>query len=432
MQILYNIFFILFAIAYFPYFLIKRKGNKGFLQRLGIFDKELLRGVADNRPIWIHAVSVGEMKTIEGLISRIRTLFPSKRLVISNITRAGRDVALSIAGRSDIVIYLPLDISFIVRKVIRLVNPSAFIIIETEIWPNLITELYAKKVPIVLMNGRLSPKSFRRYNIIKPVMKNILEKITLFAMRTKDDAERIMALGAPHERVKITGDMKFDMIYKSGEDNKAQWFPIERRNLWLGDSAKLIIAGSTHRGEDAKILKSFKAINKDFRDTSLLIAPRHVERTNEISSLVEKFGFKPVKMSEVVSGRDVHSDRNCVFILDSVGYLKLLYQLATVVFMGGSLVPHGGHNFAEPAAYAKPIITGPFVHNFKDMSEIFIKEQALEMVRDVDELENSLKRLVSSEKICKLMGENARKVVLDNVGSTERNCLLIMDLVYHA
>jgi len=431
MQILYNIFFIIFAIAYLPYFLIKRKGHKGFLQRFGVFGKDTLHGIAANRPIWIHAVSVGEMKTAEGLINRIRTLFPSKRLVISNITETGHGVALSIAGKDDVVIYLPLDLSFIVRKVINLIRPSLFIIIETEIWPNLITELRAKKIPVVLMNGRISPKSFRNYSVIKPIMRSILGEITLFAMRTKDDAERIIELGAPQDKVKTTGNMKFDMIYKSAEGGQKQWLLIERRGLWLDDSAKLIIAGSTHRGEDAKVLKSFKAVRKEFAETRLLIAPRHIERANEIGSLVEKFGFKPVKMSEIINGSDVHSDGNCVFILDSIGYLKSLYQLATVVFMGGSLIPHGGHNFVEAAAYAKPIVTGPFVHNFKDMSELFMKEHALEMVRDEDALEQSLRRLIFDEKRRKAMGESARKVVLDNVGSTERNCLLIMDLVYH-
>lgn len=402
------------------------------MQRLGIFAKDELRGIADNRPIWIHAVSVGEMKASEGLINRMRTLFPSKRLVISNVTKTGHDIALSMAGRNDLVIYLPLDISFIVRKVINLINPSVVIIIETEIWPNLITELYAKKIPVVLMNGRISQKSFKNYSIIKPVIKGILGKIALFAMRTKDDASRMTALGAPSERIKITGNMKFDMIYKSSEDINRQWFPIERRNLWLSDPEKLIIAGSTHRGEEAKVLKSFKALRKDFAEARLLIAPRHIERADEVAALTEKFGFRPVKMSAIIAEKDAHSDRNNVFILDSIGYLKPLYQLATVVFMGGSLIPHGGHNFVEPAVYAKPIITGPFVHNFKDMSELFIKENALETVKDEEGLERSLKRLMSDERLRRSMGESARKVVLDNVGSTERNCLLIMDLVYHA
>ncbi len=174
MQILYDIFFTIFAIAYLPCLLIKGKAHKDFMQRFGVFDKALLMGIAHDRPIWIHAVSVGEMKTAEGLIERIRALFPSKRLVISNVTKTGHEIALSVAAKNDIVIYLPLDLSFIVRKVIKEINPCLFISIETELWPNLISALYAKKIPVVLMNGRISSKSFRNYMLIKPVMADLL------------------------------------------------------------------------------------------------------------------------------------------------------------------------------------------------------------------------------------------------------------------
>ncbi len=449
MRILYDIFFTIFAIAYLPYFFIKRKGHKDLAQRFGIFDKNALKGITGNSPVWIHAVSVGEVKTSEGLIRKIRALFPSKRLVISTITRTGHDVALSFAAKDDAVIYLPLDISFVVKKTLNLINPSLFIIIETEIWPNLITELYAKKIPVVIVNGRISPKSFRSYNFIRPVMKDVLNGITLFAMRAKGDADRIIKLGAPAERVKVTGDMKFDMVgtsmkpvnidfargqevYETSGDSAKQWLPVERRNLWLGASDKLIIAGSTHRGEDAKVLRAFKSLNKDFAEIRLLIAPRHIERADEIAALIIKFGFRPVRMSEIIEEKGVCYGGDCIFILDSIGRLKLFYQLADIVFMGGSLVPRGGHNFVEPALYAKPIITGPFVHNFRDMSELFIKERALEMVKNGQELECSLRRLILDEKERRRMGESAKKAVLDNAGSTERNCLLITEMMDHA
>ncbi|MBU4376331.1 MAG: 3-deoxy-D-manno-octulosonic acid transferase [Candidatus Omnitrophica bacterium] len=431
MRILYNLFFILFALVYLPYFLIKKKAHKDFMQRFGIFDKGLLLGMARARPIWIHAVSVGEMKTTEGLIERIKTLFPSKRLVISNVTKTGHEIALSIAAKEDIVIYLPLDLTFIVKKVIKEINPCLFISIETEIWPNLISALHDNKIPIALLNGRISAKSFANYMLIKPVMSNILSKITLFAMRAKDDAARIIELGAPSDRVKVTGNMKFDMIYKVSDTAARSFFPIEKSDLWLPHQAKLIIAGSTHRGEDQKILGAFKSLKGDFPDARLLIAPRHIERVNEIAALISKFDFTPVRMSEIISGRDAHFLDDCVFLLDSIGNLKVLYQIAAIVIMGGSLVPQGGHNFVEPAAYAKPIITGPFVDNFKDMAELFLNERALLVADDEEELAKYLRELLFDEHKRKIMGENARKVVMDNVGSTERNALLIMDLVYH-
>lgn len=429
MRILYNIFFILFALIYLPYFIIKKKARKDFIQRFGVFDKGLLAGIAPNRPIWIHAVSVGEMKAAEGLIERVRPLFPSKRLVISNVTKTGREIALSIAAKEDVVIYLPLDLTFVVKKAIKEISPCLFISIETEIWPNLISALHDVKIPIALINGRISAKSFANYMLIKPVMSNILSKITLFAMRTKDDAERIITLGAPSDRVKVTGNMKFDMIHKTPDSAARSFFPIERKDLWLSPSAKLIIAGSTHRGEDAKIISAFKSLRNDFPAARLLIAPRHIERVNEVTALISKFGLRPVRMSEIVNGRDVRSLEDCVFLLDSIGSLKALYRIAAVVIMGGSLVPRGGHNFAEPAAAAKPIITGPFVDNFKDMAELFLNERALEVVSGEEGLATSLRTLLFDENKRKIMGENARKVVMDNVGSTERNALLLMDLV---
>jgi 3-deoxy-D-manno-octulosonic-acid transferase len=464
MRLLYDIFFLVFAIFYLPYFLLKGKYHKDLLQRFGIFKKDTFANIAPREPIWLHAVSVGEMKTAEVLIIKIRSLFPSKRFVISNVTQTGHKIAMSIAKKEDIAIYFPIDLSFVVRRLVKLINPSLFISIETEIWPNLITELAIKNVPIVLMNGRISQKSFRNYRLIKPVISSILKKTTLFCMRTKTDAERIRNLGAPLDRINVSGNMKFDNVLIKDEKDIATWPPIKNRDAWLSESSKLIIAGSTHRGEDGKILKSYKILKKDCPDITLLIAPRHIERTNEISVLVEKRGFNAVKISEVEKrcsgaikdithepvpqsgtvqgsaprnpekkgamagkpwGSTVFYDSNTVFILDSIGHLSSLYNLATVVFMGGSLIPHGGHNFIEPAAYAKPIITGSYVHNFKDVCELFVSNDAIEVVYNANELTNSLKKLLSDENKRKEMGEKAKKVVFDNRGSTDRNIFLI-------
>ncbi|MEA3305423.1 MAG: 3-deoxy-D-manno-octulosonic acid transferase [Candidatus Omnitrophota bacterium] len=439
MRLLYDIFFILFSIFYLPYFLLKGKYHADFAQRFGIFAKGAFNKVTRAKPIWLHAVSVGEVKTAEALMRKIRDLFPSVRFVISSVTKTGRDIAAAIAGKDDLVIYFPLDLSFVVRRAVKLINPAIFIVIETEIWPNLITELYRKKVPVVLVNGRLSPGSFRNYRLIKPVIKGILNKFTLFCMRTKNDAERIKKLGAPSGRLKVTGNMKFDGAFlKNGEKNAGQCFPAGNRNFWLGKSSKLIIAGSTHQGEDGKILKSYRALRKNFPELRLLIAPRHIERSAEIGALIRKSGFKAVRLSEIektgyaANGKNAAYDNNSVFILDSMGRLGSLYEFAAVVFMGGSFVPRGGHNFIEPAMYSKPMLTGPHIHNFRDMSELFIKEGALEVVNGGRELENSLRRLISDESICRERGQKAKKVILDNVGAAKKNALLIKELMSEA
>jgi len=426
MRLLYNIFFIIFAVFYLPYFLLKGKYHKDIWQRFGIFDKETFTDIAASRPVWVHAVSVGEMRTAEGLINKIRSFSPSKRFVISNVTQTGHKIAVSVARKGDMVIYFPIDLSFVVRKLLRSIDPSLFIVIETEIWPNLLTELANKKVPIVLMNGRISPNSFRNYRLIKAVMRRVLDKITLFSMRTEADAGRIKALGAPADRVHVTGNMKFDSVFFKEQEGSDEWSPIRNKRAWLKESSQLIIAGSTHRGEDGKILRSYSALKKSHPDLALLIAPRHIERANEISDLTRELGFGVIRMSDVERGvLGSAGDRGPVYLLDSIGHLSSLYKLATIVFMGGSLIPHGGQNFIEPAAYAKPIITGHYVHNFKSACELFASNNAIEIVHSDDELLHSLETLLADGEKRKAMGERAKKVVSENVGSTDRNIELI-------
>jgi 3-deoxy-D-manno-octulosonic-acid transferase len=433
MRFLYDIFFIIFAILYLPYFLLKGKYHRDFWQRFGIFDKSAFSYIASNRPIWLHAVSVGEMKTAEGFINKMRTLFPSSNFVISNVTQTGHNIAASIAKKKDMVIYFPLDLSFVVKKLTKLINPSLFISMETEVWPNLIAELSLKNVPVILMNGRISPTSFRNYRIIKPVIRSILEKMTLFCMRTETDAERIKELGAPADRVKVTGNMKFDITLAKDKEDAGDWPPIKNKNRWLGDSSKLMIAGSTHRGEEDKVLQSYRILKRDHPDLSLLIAPRHIERVNEISNLIERTGFNSVKISDVekrcagTGGNPADYGDNSIFMLDSMGHLSSFYKLATVVFMGGSFISHGGQNFIEPAAYGRPVITGPSVYNFEDAYELLTSSDAIETVHNEGELRVCLSKLLSDEDRLKGIGERAKKAILSNRGSTDRNIELIKE-----
>ncbi len=430
MRFIYDVIFLLFSLGYLPYFLIKRKYHPDFLQRFGIFKQDTFSSIPPTRPIWLHAVSLGEMNAAKGLIKKMHRLFPSRRFVISNVTKTGHDIAVSVAREEDIVIYFPLDISFVVRRLLDLVNPSVFISIETELWPNLISQLHSRGIPIVLLNGRISGSSYRNYRLVRPVIRTLLQKITLFGMRTETDAERIKDLGAPPARVVVTGNMKFDAVpTAAGGEETDEWVVIRKNEAWLPHSSKLIIAGSTHRGEDIKVLDSYRCLRKIFRDIRLLIAPRHIERVSEIESLISRCGLRPVRLSEVEmccndKGRCDYTAEE-VFILDSIGRLGTLYSLATVVFLGGSLVPRGGHNVIEPAVYAKPVVTGPYIHNFRDMSELFERNGALRVVRNADELTSVLRELLSDEIQRISIGERAKKVVTDNVGSTDRNILLL-------
>ncbi|MBN1872484.1 MAG: 3-deoxy-D-manno-octulosonic acid transferase [Candidatus Omnitrophica bacterium] len=427
MRFIYDIAFALFSVVYLPYFLIKRKYHPEYLQRFGIFKDTVFDSISKTRPIWIHAVSVGEMRTAATLINGIRRRYPKSLFVISNVTKTGHDIAASVAAKDDIVIYFPVDISFVVRRLVTLVNPKLFVFIETEIWPNLITELHKRKVPIVLMNGRISPASFRNYRLIKPIMRPVLEKITLFCMRTEDDAARIKELGAKSDDVVVSGNMKFDSAVSVEEEQGMSGVPVSHHD-WLKSNKRLFVAGSTHRGEDSKIINSYRLLKRYHPELQLLIAPRHVERTGEIATLIKQSGFTPVKVSEIeLADETAGLDREAVFILDSMGRLNSLYKLASIVFIGGSLIPHGGHNFLEPAIYAKPLITGCYVHNFKDMFDIFLKNDAIKVVHNESDLVDSLKTFLEDDKICVDMGNRAKDIVLKNVGSTDRNLDLISE-----
>ena len=429
MRFLYDICFIVFSIFYLPYFLLKGKYHKYFLQRFGIFKKDTFSDIAANRPVWLHAVSMGEMKAAEAFVGKIRGLFPSKRFVISNITTTGHETAVSIAKKGDVVIYFPMDLSFIVRRLVSFINPAVFIAIETEIWPNLISELHARGIPVVLMNGKMSERSFRIFRLIKPIISRVLNKVTLFCMRSDAYAERIKELGALPEKVKVTGNMKFDSTLVKKSEEIKDWAPLREKNAWLPDASSLMIAASTHHGEDEKVLRSYKSVRSDFPDLVLLIAPRHIERVPAIEALAKEAGFKTVRISELEKEASGPAYEGAVFILDSIGHLNSLYKLATIVFMGGSLFPYGGHNFIEPAALAKPIITGPHAHNFKDVSELFARNGAMEIVRNDNELAGSLKSLLSDGDKRKAMGEKAKELVLGNIGAADKNLSLIKNFL---
>ncbi len=242
MLIFYDIIYILFTLCYLPFFLIRRKYHRGILMRLGFFPQSAINKLKGRKVIWLHAVSVGEVQAVDTLVKDLKQRYPDFLLVISTVTKTGNLIARKLIEPQGLVIYSPLDIGFIVRKVIGLINPQAFIITETEIWPNLITNLTKKATAAILINGRISLASFKGYKTIRPFLKGVLSRFSLFCMQTKEDAQRIIELGADKNRVKITGNMKFD-IQKT--ENRGQ-----KTDLGLSEAEKLFIAGSTHPGEE--------------------------------------------------------------------------------------------------------------------------------------------------------------------------------------
>jgi 3-deoxy-D-manno-octulosonic-acid transferase len=421
MFIFYDLIYLVIGIFYLPVFLWRKKFHAGFMQRLGILPKDLKL----KAPIWIHAVSVGEVMSIRPFLEELKKIYPDKRFVISTVTPTGNKIARNIASSQDWVTYLPLDLSFIVSSVMEKIKPSLFILTETELWPNLITCLYQKGVPVIVVNARISDGSFKGYLCIGFLLKNILNKIHLFCVQTLRDSQRLVRLGVSENRIRITGNMKFDIhdytvLRKDAKDL--------RPKLGIEPQEKFLVAGSTHAGEEENILIAYKKLLKNFPDLRLLIAPRHPQRALEVQRLIQLSGFAAVRISQLSPGEASRSDKKAVFILDTVGELLSFYSIADVVFVGGSLIKKGGHNILEPAIFAKPVLFGPHMFNFRDITELFLEQHAALMVKDTQELYSKIKDLLDNPSQIEFLTQRARDLLIANQGATQKNIQIIKDL----
>jgi len=429
MFILYDLVFILLFVVWLPFYgfraLFRKKYQGGLLQRFGIFPRQLDEKLRLGVDVWLHAVSVGEVLAARPILERLRKEFPSLKIAVSTITRTGNDVADSLAGDDDVVVYLPLDISFIIKRVLNRFRPKVFLMMETELWPNLIYALSKFRIPVCLLNARISSRSFRGYKKIRFIIKGVLRRIDLLAMQTQKDAQRVVALGAPPDRVKVTGNTKFDLagLEKVSQQEQRRL----RDSLGLNEEDKLFACGSTHRGEEEILLAVYKDLIAQYPDLRLLIAPRHLERTGAIEKLIDEFNFSSVRSSRLSGGR-IAAGR--IIILDKIGVLRSLYSIATLVFVGGSLIPHGGQSVIEPAAFAKPVIFGPYMFNFQEAVDGLLEEKAAIMVQGQNQLLSVCREVLSSPEKRASLGQKAKDVVEKLSGATEKNMELIRDLLF--
>lgn len=426
MFLIYDAIFILFALIYLPIFLIKKKWHKDFFARFGFLDEKCFDKLKDSRPIWIHAVSVGEAKAAQPLLNRLRGAFPDKKFVLSTVTKTGNKVAKKIVLPQDLLIYLPMDLSFAVRKFLDAINPCCFIIVETELWPNLILELSERKIPIVVVNGRISKRSLKGYSILRPLFKHTLSKVNLFCMQTNKDAESIVGLGAPVERVRVVGSVKFDIATHGASEKTREEIQVFSKILGISPYSQLIVAGSTHKPEEELILRIYKILFAQYSRLRLLIAPRHIERSPNIERLVRNFGLEPALFSKLSSQKPADDK---VIILDTLGQLNLIYSFATIVFVGGSMVDKGGHNLIEPAVFSKPIIFGPYMSNFQDIAQLFVEKEAAMQVKDEKHLFEACADLLRNPGLRNELGQKARQMVESSKGATERHTQLIRNLM---
>jgi 3-deoxy-D-manno-octulosonic-acid transferase len=421
MCILYNIAFLVFLFFYAPIFLLKKRRHGIFL-RLGLYPKGLIERLSERKNIWVHAVSVGEVIAVSALVKAIRQRHPEFRIVFTTVTETGNAAAKNILPDSDIILYLPFDISFIIRKVISYIRPCFIVITETEIWPNLIMCLYESNIKIFLANGRISDSSFKRYRIIKPFLAGLLKKISLCCMQTRESSSRILQLGARQSGTVVSGNMKFDSAFLDNISEKDK--DSLRHALGIDHAGQLMVAGSTHKGEEAIILRTYKRLKDKFPGVRLVVAPRHIDRAAETAKTAQALGIKTARFSDIGEGSNAISIES-VLILDKIGSLKKLYSIAEIVFVGGSMVKKGGQNMIEPAVFGKPIIMGPYTNNFRDIIDMFLKEDAIMVADSEERLFGMCNMLLQDADSRERLGERARSIVARNKGSAQRTLDLI-------
>jgi 3-deoxy-D-manno-octulosonic-acid transferase len=411
MFIIYDFIFLIYALIYLPYLLFTNRGYTGFGMRFGLFSPEVKKQIKAKANIWLHAVSVGEVMVIDGFIDQLGKDYPSYQVIATVTTKTGYTLACERLNGKCLVIPSPIDFSFVTRAFVSLIKPKTYIAVETEIWPNLYRQLYLQDVPIVLINGRISDSSFGRYKAIRFLLKGILNQAQLWCMQSQGDANRIMELGADPSRVAVTGNIKFDTDPSLSFDSSKANFLISKDEFWW-------VAGSTHPGEEDIVLDVYSKVIKDDPRWRLVIAPRHIERVPQIIELITSRGFKAVKFTQLHLNP---LDPDGVIVVNTIGQLRFLYSLASLVFVGKSLCVGGGHNVIEPAFYGKAIVIGPKVDNFRDIIACFKESNAMVQVQDARSFEIAVRALCADPSKRETLGAAARAVIAANQGATGRS-----------
>lgn len=427
MQILYNIAGVLLVILIIPVFMLRSVREKGFVERikqsLGFLPDHALDAVARKQCIWVHAASVGEIVAASPLIKEFRKEFPADPILVSVVTNSGYAMANRIIKDADSIIYFPLDLPFLAEYIVGKVRPRVFLPVETELWPNFLKAARKYKIPVMMVNGRISDKSVKRYHHMHSLLDDMISTVNVFAMQSDLDAEYIGRLGAKPELITVTGNTKFDQTYTDVE-------PEEKRKLiedmGLGDATGIFLAGSTHKGEEKYVLEAFKVLRQETPGVKLVIAPRDIMRKDEIQALCQEYGFTAAMRTVLQAAPKKGHD---VVILDTIGELGKVYSIGDVIYVGGSLIPHGGHNILEPAAHGKAIIVGFNMFNFKDTHVLFTKRQACITVNNQKELTASICQLFADEPARRRMERETLAIVGENKGASRKSAVILHELL---
>ncbi len=428
---LLDFLYILIIIVSFPFLIYKIITNERY--RLGIAQR--FGAIAERKSkkpcIWIHGSSVGEALTGRMFVNRLEQICPEFDIVVSAWTNTGFATARKIY-KNKYVFYFPVDLSFIVKRVFKKIRPDYIVLIELEVWPNFFVLTSKYKTPVLLVNGRISDKSMNFYGKLFRFSNSFRKSLVdnkVYCARTEADAARFKKLGIPSENAHVTGTMKYDNIDTNVDEEEKS----RLQSLFnISENDVVLVGGSTHNGEEEILLNLFKVLRNETPQLRLILVPRHIERAKEIASLVEKKGFiaarKTVLQSDGKSRADFKSE-NSIIIVDTIGDLVNVYALAHCVFVGRSLVPRGGQNVMEPAGLAKPVVFGPHMFNFEEETKLLLENNAAKMVKDEEDLTNTIRALLSNPELRKDLGIRAQKIVIENKGATSRNVQILESIL---
>lgn len=356
--------------------------------------------------IWVHAVSLGEFKAVELLLERLKQQFPDKPLVVSTTTPAGQKVAAERRDIVDHILFFPFDLPSCVRRTVDRIDPEMVIVAETEIWPNFLRACRERGVRVAMINGRVSDKSFERYKLVRRWLQHVLQDYAIIGMQSETDRKRIEVLGADPKKVTVFGNLKYDVVQLSRPlDVTLANFLSTWKQIW--------IAASTMPGEEESILDAFRIVRAVHPDLKLVLAPRHPNRFDAVEGVIRSSGLSCVRRSRLDGEADI-------LLLDTIGELASVFERATIVFMGGSLVPTGGHNVLEPARHRNPVVFGPHMENFRDIARLFLDANGAIQIHSANELAPVISKLLSNPAAASELGRNAFAVVQQNTGATER------------
>ena len=415
---MYNILLSVAAIFITPYYLLKMiftgKYRKSFIQKMGGRQAEVLADLKKGPRVWVHAVSVGEVTAAAPIVASLKMKRPEVKIIFSTSTETGQEMARRFIKGAAAFIYFPLDIRPVVRKIIEMADPDVFVLVETELWPNFLCVCKARRIKTLMVNGRISPRSYRRYRQTSFFWRKVLNNLDAAGMISVVDAERIRNIGLDSAKIKVLGNAKYDGL-------AAMVSPALQKEISLRFNARknerFFVAGSTHEGEEKIVIRVYQEILKRYPDFKLIIVPRHIERTNDVLGLLKQADFNDViKLSDMNNGRQRKDER--IIVVDVIGELFKVYSLAAIVYCGGSLVSKGGQNILEAAAWGKVIFYGPSMEDFSQERTLLEEVGCGITIKNEEELSRGIIGLLEQPEEIISRGESGRAVVLANIGAS--------------